>query len=263
MEHKAKQWFKPLARIGYASRGLIYLVIGYFAALAAIGAGQPMGSREALGKLLTSGAGAIMAYGLIAALIFYAVWRLIQSGFDTDDHGFDPKGLAIRGGLAASGIIYLTLAFYVWSLRSAAGDSGGGGGFAETLAGFVGSRWASTTLALVLAGVAVAHVAKALRGKYAGHMDASGHAMTIIHPIAKTGLVARGMVFLVVAFLFALRAVRADGSGKPPDSQQALEFIQSLPAGWALLAAIGFGLVAFALYSLIEAIYRRINIEDA
>ena len=120
MEHKAKQWFKPLARIGYASRGLIYLVIGYFAALAAIGAGQPMGSREALGKLLTSGAGAIMAYGLIAALIFYAAWRLIQSGFDTDDHGIDPKGLAIRGGLAASGVIYLTLAFYVWSLRSAA-----------------------------------------------------------------------------------------------------------------------------------------------
>ena len=94
-------------------------------------------------------------------------------------------------------------------------------------------------------------------------MDAGSRAMAVIHPVAKTGLIARGVVFLVVAFLFALRAVRADGSGEPPDSQQALEFIQSLPAGWALLAAIGLGLVAFAFYSLIEAVYRRINVEDA
>lgn len=262
MKTLAKHWFKPLARIGYASRGLVYLIIGYFAALAAIGAGQPMGSRDALGKILSGGFGGILAYGLVAALLCYAVWRLIQSGFDTDDHGLGPKGIAVRAGLAVSGAIYLTLALYVWSLRTASESGESGGGLATTLAGFIGSRWASALLAVILAGVAIAHFAKALRGKYADHMDAGSNAMAIIHPVAKTGLIARGVVFLVVAFLFCLRALRA-GGGKPPDSQQALEFIQSLPAGWALLALVGLGLVAFALYSLLEAAYRRINIEDA
>lgn len=48
----AKETFKPLARVGYAARGVIYVVIGYFSALAAIGAGRPMDSRQALGEVL-------------------------------------------------------------------------------------------------------------------------------------------------------------------------------------------------------------------
>ncbi len=222
-----------------------------------------MGTRDALGKMLTSGASGVLAYCLMAALVFYASWRLIQAAFDTDDHGLGAKGLAIRASLAVSGVVYLTLAFYVWSLQSAAGDDGGGGGFAETLAGFVGTRWSSSLISIVLVGVAIAHFAKALREKYAEKMVADHRTMVLIHPIAKTGLIARGAVFLVVAFLFGLRAIRAGGGGKPPDSQQAMEFLQSLPGGWALLASMGIGLVAFALYSLLQAVYRRINIEDA
>ena len=263
MKQQAKTWFKPLARAGYASRGLIYAVIGFFAALAGFGAGRPMGSREALGQLMSSGAGGVLAYGLVAALIFYALWRLIQAGFDTDSHGSDAKGLAIRAGLLASGLVYLTLAFYAWSLRRGAAGSGEGGGFAEGLAGFVGSRWAAALLAAGFVAVGIAHIVKALREKYADHMEADRAEMRFIHPIAKTGLIARGAVFLVIAFLFALRAWRADGSGRTPDSQQALEYIQSLPAGGWLLAATGLGLLAFALYSFTEAWFRRINIEDA
>lgn len=263
--HQAKTWFKPMARAGYAARGLIYTVIGFFAALAATGAGQTLGSRDALATLLDSGAGSLLAYALIAGLIFYALWRLIQAGFDTDRHGTDAKGLAIRGGLLVSGLTYLTLAAYAWSLARGGAGGQGGGGFAESLAGFVGSRWASAILALALAGAGIAHILKALREKYARYIEASPGAMRTIHPIAKTGLTARGVVFLVVAFLFALRAWAAGGggSGETPGLREALQFIQGLPAGGWLLAATGVGLLAFALYSFTEALYRRINVEDA
>ncbi len=60
-----------------------------------------------------------------------------------------------------------------------------------------------------------------------------------------------------------MRAWRADGGGETPGTKEALEFVQSLPAGWLLLAATGLGLVCFALYSFVEAWFRRINIEDA
>ena len=81
MVHEAKRWFKPLARAAYASRSVIYAVIGFFAALAAIGAGRPMDSRQALSELLSSGAGSLLAYALVAALVCYALWRVIQARF--------------------------------------------------------------------------------------------------------------------------------------------------------------------------------------
>ncbi|MGF7159140.1 hypothetical protein FHS85_000750 [Rhodoligotrophos appendicifer] len=264
MVEEARKWFRPMARVGYAARGLIYLVIGIFAALAAIGAGEAMGSEDALQVLLSSGAGGVVAYLLVAGLLFYALWRLIQSGFDTDSHGTDAKGLAVRAGLLVSGVTYAALALYAWS--SVRGDGGGGGsdgggGVAEYLAGFVGARWVSGGLALILAGVGIAHIAKAVRERYAKYIEAGPDAMRYIHPVAKTGLVARGIVFLILSFMLATRAMR--GGGGTPGSKEALEFIQSLPFGWLLLAGMGVGLLAFALYSFTEAAFRRINVEDA
>ncbi|WP_439604707.1 DUF1206 domain-containing protein [Shinella sp.] len=257
----AREWFRPMARAGYASRGVIYLVIGFFAALAAIGSGEAMGSRDALETLLSSGFGGVIAYALVAGLVFYAAWRFVQSGFDTDDHGTDAKGLAIRGGLAVSGITYLALAFYTFSRTRGASGGGEGGGFADTMAGFVGASLTSTILACVLAGAGVSHFIKAWRKGYEKHIEADATKMRMIHPIARTGLVARGSIFLVLAFLFARRAL-AGGSGDA-GSREALEYVQSLPAGGLLLALMGIGLIAFALYSFIEAAYRRINVEDA
>jgi hypothetical protein len=252
------KWF---ARAGYAARGVIYLVIAFFALLAAFGSGRPAGTRDALSALLSHWAGGALSYALAAGLLFYALWRLTQTIFDTDRHGHDAKGLAIRGGLLVSGITYLALSAYAVSLRRGAGGSEGGG-FADTLTGIAGARWAAVLLALALAGAGIAHLIKALKERYADRFEADETAMQLIHPVAKTGLIARGAVFLVLALLFAIRAWRG-GSGEEPSSREALEFIQRLPAGGWLLAAMGLGLVAFALYSFVEARYRRISFGEA
>jgi hypothetical protein len=259
----AKETFKPLARVGYAARGVIYVVIGYFSALAAIGAGRPMDSRQALGEVLAGNTGSFLTYALVGSLVCYSLWRLTQALYDADSHGSGPKGLAIRAGLLASSAVYLTLAAYAWSLRRQASQASDSGGFAAMLSSFVGSRWAAAMIAFVLAVVGIAHVVKAWRGTYERYIQANPHTMRYIHPIAKTGLIARGSVFLIVAFLFAVRAWRADPNGPAPGTKDALEYTQALPAGWLLLSAIGLGLVSFALYSFIEAVYRRIDVGEA
>jgi hypothetical protein len=252
------KWF---ARAGYAARGLIYLAIAVFALLAAFGAGRPAGTRDALSALLSNWFGGALSYALAAGLLFYALWRFTQSLFDADGHGTDLRALAIRGGLLVSGIAYLTLAFYAVSLRRGVRGPDGGG-FADMLAGIAGARWAAATLALALAGAGIAHVIKALKERYEERFEAGESAMRVIHPIAKTGLIARGAIFFVLAFLFAVRAWRGSG-GKEPSSREALEFVQQLPAGGWLLAGAGVGLVAFSLYSFVEARYRRINFAGA
>ena len=83
--------------------------------------------------------------------------------------------------------------------------------------------------------------------------------MAFIHLVSIVGLTSRGFVFAVVAWLsfFRFRSGGGDG-GEQPGLKEALKFVQGLPFGQALVAALGAGLVAFAVYSL-EARWRRIN----
>lgn len=259
-----RQWFKPFARAGYASRGLVYAVIGLFALLAAFGSRENVGSRDALATLLGSPAGDVLPLALILGMISYMAWRFIQALFDTDGHGTGAKGLAVRGGLLASGLTYAVLALYTFGLWN--GSSGGGTGEAITtfVTGIVGSRVVALVLTAIFAGVGIAHIVKAVRRGYIRHFVAPASAMRYIHPVARAGLAARGAVFLILAFLFFYRGLSAGGDGgSTPGIEDVLEFIQSFPAGWLLLGLMGLGLLAFAAYSFLEAAWRRINIEDA
>lgn len=261
-------WMKPFARMGYAARGLVYLVIALFALSAAIRGGEVEDSRGALETLMASGPGGIMALVLIAGLAGYSAWRFVQSVFDTDDHGVDPKGLAVRAGLLTSGATYAVLAFYVFSLwrgySSESGGESGSGAFAEFVSGLVGARPAAWLFAAVFLGVAGAHVVKAARRGYRRHIQPPGRFVRYLDPIAMTGLGARGVVFAVIAILFFTRGVTGgEGGGETPGLQDALTYVIALPFGRLLLGMLGAGLLAFSLYSFCEALWRRINVEDA
>ena len=67
---------KLFARMGYASRGVVYLLVGGLAALAALGqGGQTEGSRGALESVLTAPFGKIMLGIIALGLVGYAMWR--------------------------------------------------------------------------------------------------------------------------------------------------------------------------------------------
>ena len=271
VEHKS--WIEPLARGGYGARGVVYIIIGVFAVLAAFTASEEKGTRGALQALLDEPFGEALIYLIIVGLIGYIVWRFVQSLLDTDDHGFSAKGLAVRGGLLASGVTYTLLAIYAASLvglfSGVGGGEGGGqrGPVASFLSGIVGSQWVALVLALVFAGVAIAHFWKAGKRKYEEHFRASQRVMRFVHPVAIIGLVARGLVFTVIALLlfwrFNQERAATDDGQETPGLTEALDFVQSLPAGQWLLGALGVGLILFALYSIAEAIWRRINVEHA
>lgn len=261
-----RSWMKPLARMGYGARGLVYFIIGLFAILAAIGSGEEKGSKDALQKLLEQPFGAVIVWCLVAGLAGYVIWRLVQSLADADGHGTGPKGLAIRAGLLASAFTYATLALYALSMLGVLSGGGGGGtdggqnAVASALNGIIGQRFVSLGFGLIMLGVAGAHFWKAAKRKYADHFKAGESAMAVIHPISMVGLAARGFVLAIIALLFFYRFSSADQSSGTPGLKEALGFVQSLPAGAILLAATGLGLLAFSAYSFIEARWRRINI---
>jgi hypothetical protein len=254
-------WLKPLARMGYGARGVLYLVIAFFALLAAIGGGESEDTRGAIDTLMQNAAGGILVVVLMISLAGYSGWRMVQAGLDADDHGTSAKGLAVRAGLAVSGLVYAVLTIYTFSLwRGSRSEDDAGGGFAEFVSGVVGARLAALALAAILLGVAGAHFWKAYKRKYRDHLRPPPNVLGLIDPIARTGLGARGVVFVIIAILLFTRGLTAGDGGDTPGLREALEFVQGLPAGSVLLGVMALGLAAFAVYSLAEALWRRIDL---
>lgn len=259
-EHR--EVLRYFAKTGYAARGVVYFIVGVLALLAAFGRSDSEDTEGALQSLVRQPFGDAMLWVVVIGLVGYAVWRLIQAVTDADAHGSDIKGLIIRGGLVVSGLTYIALALYAFDLLGvfSSGGGDGEGSLRQYIAGFVGNRVVAFGLCLIFVGVAIAHWVKAGKHKYRRYFAAPARNQTFVDWVSVIGLCARGVVFAILAALLFYRGASARGAGSDtPDLEDALEFVQGLPFGAALLALLGLGLICFALYSLVEAVWRRIN----
>ena len=255
-----------LARAGYGARGLVYVAIGVFAMMAA---GELRGSASGSDGALRLFAGwplgplwlGLMALGLAG----FVLWRVAQAVFDADRVGKSRKALAKRAGQGLSAAIYAALA---WSFFEAMD------GLEDVREGEKDVESFNTVLALpygelLLSGVGVAiFVAGALNllhgmfGNFRRHLtgDSDLHRWTI--PVARTGYSARGLVFLAVGF-FLLRAAFDLASMRDATLAGAFAAIEAQPFGSLVAGLTGAGLIAFGLFGLVEARYRRMVVPEA
>jgi len=260
-----KKTLEYIAHAGYAARGVLYVIIGTFAVLAARGSQAPKDSKGALETILGQPFGQILILIMIASLFGYAFWRLLQSVADADDHGTSAKGLAVRTGLFGSAVTHTLLAIFAISLIVGGGGDGGNEGSRDWLAKMVGQSWGPYALAAIAAIVAIVGGAHIWKGWTAGFEKwfegVSSSVMAWLRPLCRIGLIARGIVFLIVAGLIAYQIVwlSANDVDRAPGLKETLQTVQDQPYGWIILGIIGAGLLAFALYSLSEAVYRRIS----
>lgn len=251
------------ARAGYVARGSVYLIIGYFAAKAAVSTGRAMGSKDAVAFVFGSVGGIVLLVVLVAALAAFALWRMMQASFDFDRHGSGAKGIAVRAGLVASGLSYGALAVFAGMLAAGVG-SGGDGLFGDAIAKAYAAGYGQVltyVIAAVLAGAGAAHVAKGVNAGFEKYMAIPSD-KAWLKPVCQVGLVARGLTFLLLAALIFTGAA-SYAEGEAPGLGTALEAMAGWSFGWAFLAATGLGLFAFGIYALAQARYRRIHLVPA
>lgn len=252
------QKFKTWARLGYSARGVIYLVIGGLALLAALGerGGQTTNSKGAILKILEQPFGDAMMVVLIIGLLGYSAWRLIQSFKDTDGHGSSGKGLAVRFGLFISAVTHILLA--VWAARLMMGS---GGGSSEGGSSFLTTDLGQIALGIVGAAVLVtgfAHIYKGVTARFEKYMNIPADKRSWARPVCQFGLIARGVVWLIVGWFLIKSAWMAKG-GEIEGMSEALQWLRDNSYGPWLLGIVAAGLFAFGIYSVLEAAYRRIN----
>jgi len=255
---------KALARFGYAARGVVYLIVGGLALFAAVGSGgEVTGTKGALGWLAQQPWGKVLL-GLVAlGLIGHAVWRFVQAVRNTDGHS-GGKGVVIRIGLFVAGLTNLALASWAGSVAlGLTGSSGSGSGdgkesWTAWLLNQPGGVWWVGLIGAAVIGAGVAQIVKAHKEKFEDHLKASGGTIRKLKPVCKFGLDARGVTLGIIGGFFIYAAVTLDPSEAGGLAQVFAETRQAA-FGTVLLALIAAGLIAFAIYSFIEAGYRRVN----
>jgi hypothetical protein len=267
--HRAQRatggWVETCARLGYATKGVIYMIIGVLATQAAIGAGgSTEGSKGAIMTIASQPFGRVLLGLAALGLIGYVIWRFVQACLDPEHQGRDVKGIVTRLGYAVSGIAYAVLAFF--AARMALGMGGGGGGdssqqeltarlmsqpFGQWLVGIVGA---------IIIGVGLFHFYRAYKANF---MQAYGGGMSAAQRrwakrIGQFGLSARGVTFCIIGDFLIIAAVQADPS-ETKGLGGALQTLAEQPYGPWLLGIVALGMVAYGVYNFSQARYKRVE----
>jgi hypothetical protein len=252
------EWF---ARAGFIARGLIYGIVGVLAVKVALGAGGKTTDQQgALQTVARQPLGKLLLILVAAGLGGYALWRLVRAllghGPEDSDSGLD------RVAALASGLVYAGLCVVAIKILLGAGG-GGSGGAQRTAAGVLG--WPGGTWLVGSAGVAFVGVAlyQGYRGLSRDFLDdskteeMSPAVRRWIEWIGTFGHLSRTVVFGLVG-VFLLKAALDFDPKQAVGLDGALATLAHQSYGPALLGVVAAGLIAFALYSMSDARYRRI-----
>lgn len=262
-------WIAWLARLGFVAKAILYGTIGGLAALAAFrrtGTGST-DTRGAMSTLLDAPLGSALVGAMAVGLFGYAVWRLIEGVLDPEHRGSDAKGLALRASFIARGLAHAALGLSALRLLSGRSESGQGGveqGREATRTAFElpGGEWIVIGVAIGIALYGVYQLYRAAGAKLSKQLDLgrmSREAGRWVIGVSRFGIAARGLVFVAVGWTVFFAARRHDAS-EAGGIREALEVIRDF-GRWPF-AAVALGLIAYGVYQLLNARYRRVRVRE-
>jgi hypothetical protein len=257
-----------LGRAGYLARGVLYLTIGWLAALVAFAhvGGRLADSRGALDELHRQPFGVVALLLMTIGLAGYGIWRAVQAVLDPAHETTGRWMAAKRIAWFLEALFHFGLAAYAMSLarggaRDAGGEADARSGAASALAWGSLGPWllALAGLSLVLAGLY--ELVCAFRAELDEQLDLSplsAKARGRIVQLSRFGIAARGVIFAVAGGFLCLAAATSDPR-KARGLGGSLRALRDAPFGPVLLGGVALGLAAFGVYQLVEARYRRLS----
>lgn len=246
-------WVERLGRLGFAAKGVLYIVIAAIAASVGFGSGGDQASQTgAISQLSQQSYGTVLLVLLAIGLAGYALLRLVHTF--TNPSGEDgSKGVAMRLSYFARFLIYGGLTVFTIVQVTDSGSGGGGGSsqqLTSRLLNLPAGRLIVAAIAIILFAVAFYQLKNAWT---AGFMEqitrASASQRRAIEILGRIGHAARGIVFGTVGVLFARAALQSDSS-EAGGVDKALQTIASSPAGPTVLTLVAVGLACFGLFCL-------------
>lgn len=259
--HLPKSTQNKLFKAGYATKGVLYLLIGGFAIATVVGAAQNTNGPKAVIDWIGSNPFGQLLLALTGAgLAAYAIWRWFTALGDTKNAGHDAKGIVKRIGLAVSGTAYGLLAVYAFKRLSGGGSEGG----KKDMVGMLLEQPYGQVLVGIVAGIlACVGLYQLYRGFTDKHMEGiDGRQLDeekedTFRYAGRIGLAARFVVYGIMAY-FLFRAATLSDASQFRGIGEALSTLRGGDIGSALLAITGAGMLAYGFFMLVRAKYERV-----
>ena len=260
-------WGRRLARLGFVARALIYGIIATVALLVAFGKrSRPEDQQGALQTVAQQPFGHFLLAALAVGFAAFAFWCIAQAVLGEKLESKEELNVFMRVGFAALGLLYLGFCALCTAIVVGAHDaSSGSSGKGETRATRIAleqpaGRYVviAIGLGIVVGGLVLVYMT--LSRKFheelkEGQMDRSERRWYTM--LGVVGYLARGIVFALVGFFVARAAWQYDPK-EASGLDGALAKLAHAGYGPVLLACVAGGLLAYALFSLVEARYRRV-----
>lgn len=260
-----------LAHAGYAAKGIVYLIIGALALAAALNLGGSLVDQSgATQAIYHQPFGAFLLILAAIGWFGYALWCLIEASLDTEHYGTDAKGVVVRVGYAVIAVIYAALAYF--ALQLASGKSTGGNNsntqaqdWTARLLAAPGGVFLVIVVGLFMLAIACVLSYRAYKADFRRQLELGqlpAQARKGVIWTGRLGYAALGVVFTVMGIFFIVAAAQHNPS-QAKGLSAALGALLARPLGHPLLALVALGLLAYGVYSLAEARFRRTRVAQA
>ena len=249
-DSKAVEWG---ARLGYASSGVLHLLLGWLALDMAWGSRADDRSADQSGALATvadTALGQVLLWVLAVGFTLLAVWQLteiLNKHRETSD----------RAKAAGKLVGYAALAFtgYIFAIGQRTSSRKQTQDFTRTLMDAPGGQVLVGAVGLVVLGIAAYHVHKGWTEKFLEDLVEHPGRWAVV--AGRVGYIVKGVALGVVGVLFVIAAVQHQ-SKEATGLDGALRTLLDAPFGVVLVTAVGVGIAVFGVYSFARARYARV-----
>jgi hypothetical protein len=255
--------FKGLAKLGFAARGTIYLLIGWFAVLLVVGKRPPEADqRGALQEVTRHNGGFALLWVIAIGLTGYALFRFSEAAFgvvgDAKGHEKGPRLKSLfRGCLYA---FFAVNAFNLLAHARSKSQAGQQQLLTARVMQHSFGRWVIGIVGAVVIVIGLALIVEGIRGKFKKYFalsDLPAGSRRIVWFLGTFGTSARGVVFGLTGFFLVKAAWDYDPSKARGLDGALRNTVANSDLGRTLVGVVAVGLIAFGLYCYAEAAWRR------
>lgn len=248
---------KWAARAGLVARGFIYLVMGVLALMLTFGSQEQVDQRGALTQVASQPFGKLLVVLVAIGFAAYALWRFSEAAFGATGEG---RKAGPRLQSLVRGIAYAILTYTAVSVLRGTGKSQSAQqqGLTARVMAHSGGRMAVGVIGAIIVLVSLFLIVQGFRRSFMRYFKTlPPRTRKTIRTLGTIGTVARGFVFALVG-AFVIWAAWTYSPQKAGGIDVVLKTVLGHAYGRPLVVIAGLGLLAFGVYGLAEARYRRV-----